>query len=318
MALLHDYFQNEKLSKSWLDRADALKARMNHVCWNGRFYTHFVKLTPVTIPGVDESAQLSLSNPADINRGAATHEMAVSIIQEYMERREKTDAFAEWFSIDPPFPDGIFGDQKLKKGAYVNGGIMPLVGGELAKAAFDHGFEAYGVDILKRYSRMISKTGETYLWYFPDGTPSTAETSTSPEATPTDGWGSSAMLYGFLEGLAGVEDRLKLFQRVRVSPRWLAAEVDQADVRVSYRASDAVFGYAFQQKEGHVLLDIQSPASKVAFHVLLPEDSEADSVSIGRKDVEFINLRRGDSSYVDFTADIGKDAAVKIRLTQRD
>ena len=318
MALLHDYFQNEKLSKSWLDRADALKARMNHVCWNGRFYTHFVKLTPVTIPGVDESAQLSLSNPADINRGAATHEMAVSIIQEYMERREKTDAFAEWFSIDPPFPDGIFGDQKLKKGAYVNGGIMPLVGGELAKAAFDHGFEAYGVDILKRYSRMISKTGETYLWYFPDGTPSTAETSTSPEATPTDGWGSSAMLYGFLEGLAGVEDRLKLFQRVRVSPRWLAAEVDQADVRISYRASDAVFGYAFQQKEGHVLLDIQSPASKVAFHVLLPEDSEADSVSIGRKDVEFINLRRGDSSYVDFTADIGKDAAVKIRLTQRD
>ena len=318
MALLHDYFQNEKLSKSWLDRADALKARMNHVCWNGRFYTHFVKLTPVTIPGVDESAQLSLSNPADINRGAATHEMAVSIIQEYMERREKTDAFAEWFSIDPPFPDGIFGDQKLRKGAYVNGGIMPLVGGELAKAAFDHGFEAYGVDILKRYSRMISKTGETYLWYFPDGTPSTAETSTSPEATPTDGWGSSAMLYGFLEGLAGVEDRLKLFQRVRVSPRWLAAEVDQADVRVSYRASDAVFGYAFQQKGGHVLLDIQSPASKVAFHVLLPEDSAADSVSIGRKDVEFINLRRGDSSYVDFTADIGKDAAVKIRLTQRD
>jgi hypothetical protein len=105
---------------------------------------------------------------------------------------------------------------------------------------------------------------------------------------------------------------------VRVSPRWLAAEVDQADVRVGYHASDAIFGYAFQQKGGHVLLDIQSPASKVAFHVLLPEDSEADSVSIAGKDVEFINLRIEASNYVDFTADIEKDAAVKICLAQRE
>ena len=318
MALLYDHFKNKKLSKSWLKRAEDLKTRMNRVCWNGKFYTHFVKLTPVTIPEVDESAQLSLSNPADINRGAAPHEMAVSIIQEYLERKERTDAFAEWFSIDPPFPDGIFGDQKLKKGAYVNGGIMPLVGGELAKAALDHGFEAYGVDILKRYSRMIAEARETYLWYFPDGSPSTKKTSTSPEATPTDGWGSSAMLYGFLEGLAGVEDKHKLFQKTRVSPRWLAAEVDQADVQVGYRSSGAVFGYAFQHKGGHVLLDVQSPGSKVEFHVLLPKNSEADSVSIEGKNVKFTNLRKGNSSYVDFASDIEKEAAVKIRLAQRE
>jgi len=136
-------------------------------------------------------------------------------------------------SIDPPFPDGVFGDEKLRKGAYVNGGIMPLVGGELAKAAFDHGFEEYGVDILKRYYDLISSSGETYLWYFPDGSPSSAKTSTSPEATPTDGWGSSAMLYGFLEGLAGVEDRLRLFEKARLSPRWPAAGVETQALRES-------------------------------------------------------------------------------------
>jgi len=318
MAVLYDHFQNNKLSKSWFDRAEALRMRMNQECWNGKFYTHFVKLTPATIPGVDESSQLSLSNPVDVNRGVATHEMAVSIIQEYRERREQTNAFAEWFSIDPPFPDGIFGDEKLKKGAYVNGGIMPLVGGELAKAAFDHGFEEYGVDILKRYSEMILKSGETYLWYFPDGTPSTAETSTSPEATPTDGWGSSAMLYAFLEGLAGVEDRLKLFKSIRLSPRWLAAGVDRAEVQVSYRSSDDVIHYTFQHEEGHVRLDVLSPLSEVAFHVLMPRNSAADSVYIDGKDVEYTNVQVEKSCYVDFKANIEKDAAIQICLTKRE
>ncbi len=318
MAVLYDHFQNNKLSKSWLNRAEALRTRMNQECWNGKFYTHFVKLSPVSIQGVDESSQLSLSNPMEINRGVATHEMAVSIIREYRERRDQTHAFAEWFSIDPPFPDGIFGDEKLKKGAYVNGGIMPLVGGELAKAAFDHGFEEYGVDILKRYSEMISKTGETYLWYFPDGTPSTAETSTSPEATPTDGWGSSAMLYGFLEGLAGVEDRLKLFKKTRLSPRWLAAGIDRAEVQIGYRNSEDVIGYTFQHEGGHVRLDVRSTLSEVAFHVLIPKNSAADSVFLDGKNVEYSNAQVEESCYVDFKARIENGAAVKISLTKRE
>jgi len=60
----------------------------------------------------------------------------------------------------------VFGDERLVGGAYCNGGIMPLVGGELARAAFDHGFEAYGVDILRRYFALASEKGESYLWYF--------------------------------------------------------------------------------------------------------------------------------------------------------
>ncbi len=318
MADLYDYFQEEKLSKSWRARAGALQKKMNEVCWNGNFYTHFVKLTPVTIRGVNESVQLSLSNPMNINRRAATHEMAVSIIREYLKRKEKSKSFAEWFSIDPPFPDGIFGDEKLKKGAYVNGGIMPLVGGELAKAALDHGFEEYGVDILKRYHEMIAKTEESYLWYFPDGTPASVERSTSPEASSTDGWGSSAMLYAFLEGLAGVEDRLKLFQKVQISPRWLAAGVDQADVQVCYKNSDASLKYTFKLKRDQIFLKVYSPVSDAAFHVLLPENSTADSVSQDGKDVGFTNQRIEHSGYVDFEAKIEKNATFIIHFTKRE
>ncbi|MFC1529752.1 hypothetical protein ACFL6R_03440 [Gemmatimonadota bacterium] len=284
----------------WDERADRLRERMNEVCWNGDFYTHFVKLSEVEIPGVDEAAQLSLSNPMDINRGAATHEMAVAIIEEYRRRRETTGAFAEWFSVDPPFPDGIFGDEKLVGGAYVNGGIMPLVGGELARAALEHGYEAYGVDILRQYLGMISGSGETYLWYFPDGTPASVETSTSPEASATDGWGSSAMLYALIEGVAGVEDEHRSFERIRLSPRWEAAGVARAEVELEYAGSGSGFGYTYEKSDGEIGLELTGRASPVTCHVLLPGESGVTSVRQGDEELEFTGVTVEASRYVDF------------------
>jgi hypothetical protein len=314
LALMYAHFNNRSRAEYWEKRANELKIQTNKTCWNGRFYTHFVKINPVEIPGVDEAEQLSLSNPMDINRGITSHEQAVTIIQEYLKRKETTQAFAEWFSIDPPFPDGIFGDEKLVAGAYINGGIMPLVGGELAKAAFEHGYESYGVDILSLYYRMIAKTGETYLWYFPDGTPSRAETSTSPEASPSDAWGSSAMLYAFLEGLAGVEDRQSLFRNAQISPRWVAADVEEAEVRVAYDCSGASLGYTFRQTADQIFLNLGAVHSEILFHVLLPKNFEAKSVDVGGKSIDFQNIKIKDSPYVDFGLDVSTETSIKIQL----
>jgi hypothetical protein len=314
MALMYANFDNRSRAEYWMKRAREMKMNIDKTCWNGRFYTHFVKITPVDIPGVDETEQLSLSNPMAINRGLASHEQAVSIIQQYLRRKENSDSFAEWFSIDPPFPDGIFGDEKLVAGAYVNGGIMPLVGGELAKAAFEHGYESYGVDILNQYHSMIAESGKTYLWYFPDGTPSTAETSTSPEASPTDAWGSSAMLYAFIEGLAGVEDRLSLLQNVQLSPRWISAGVEQAEVRVEYASSGAHLGYSFCLKEDQIRVDVQTDQAEILFHVLLPRDFEASSVKVGGTETDFQNEMIQNSPYVDFRSSVLAEASVKIQL----
>lgn len=312
LAFFYGFFGKSDLAESSRRRARILKGSLNRVCWNGRFYSHFVKITPVGIPGVDEKSQLSLSNPMDINRGVATQEMAASIIREYMTRRERTTAFAEWFSIDPPFPDGIFGDEKLKKGAYVNGGIMPLVGGELAKAAFDHGFEEYGVDILRRYFEIIDRSGETYLWYFPDGRPSSAETSTSPEATPTDGWGSSAMLYALMEGLAGVEDRRKLFDKCRLSPRWTAAGIREAEVSVAYESSGAAVGYLYRILDDRLRIEVNCKKSDLDFHILLPEKRSARSVTANGTDIEFRICRIENKNYTDFSLKTVQNTAVDI------
>jgi hypothetical protein len=113
MSVWYTYFGDVQKAKDWKIKAERIKESMNTICWNGDFYSHFVKITPVTINGVNEEYQLSLSNPMNINRGVTTSEMARSILREYKKRKEESGAFAEWFSIHPPFPDGIFGDDKL-------------------------------------------------------------------------------------------------------------------------------------------------------------------------------------------------------------
>ncbi|MFQ5571801.1 MAG: hypothetical protein ACE5G0_19145 [Rhodothermales bacterium] len=296
----------------WIEVAEGVRQRANALLFNGRFYTHFHKLTPATINGVDEAEQLSLSNPMAINRDLTTHSIATAILREYRQRREDTEAFAEWFSIDPPFPDGIFGDEKLVAGAYVNGGIMPLVGGELARAAFEHGFEQYGLETLHQYRRMIAESGETYLWYFPDGTPATEETSTSPEAAPTDGWGSSAMLYAFLEGLCGIVDQGHSFQEVRCAPRWAASYETEASVKVGYASSGATFGYQYQETERATFLTLEARHARVMLHLLLPAQCRVTLVTWNGQEVAFETVRVGESRYVDITGRVVKRADVEV------
>jgi hypothetical protein len=314
MAALYRRFGDQQKAAWWDSQAAMLHERMNRICWNGRFYTHFVKLTPVAIPGVNEAEQLSLSNPMDINRGVANHEQAVSILREYQRRAAACKAFAEWFSIEPAFPDGVFGDERLVGGAYCNGGIMPLVGGELARAAFDHGFENYGVNILKRYFQMASEKGETYLWYFPDGRHASVETSTSPEASPTDGWGSSAMLWALIEGLAGIVDLGRGFESVRLSPRWIAADVDEAEVSAGYASSGRGMRYQFHSAPDCIDLQVTTLKADLHCHVLLPPEAEPLSVIQDGAAIEFHLMHVEQSRYVDFRAQVEAESRFVIRL----
>ncbi len=285
LALMLEQLRRFQHAAHWRRFAASFRARANKVCFNGRFYTHHVHLVPVTISGVDEAAQLSLSNPMNINRGLATHAMAVSIIDEYRRRGAASGAFAPWYSIDPPFPDGVYGDDKLVGGAYCNGGIMPLVGGELIRASFDHGREEYAVDQLLKYEE-LSRSGETYLWYFPDGRHATKETSTSPEAYPTDGWGASAMLYALMEGLAGIVDTGTVFSRVALSPRWAAAGVDEAEVVAAYGASGTSIGYHYRHDPAHGCISLELEGTCDGhLHLLLPPQCRASGVRVNGRSV---------------------------------
>ncbi|MCH2613211.1 MAG: hypothetical protein MKZ70_00750, partial [Opitutales bacterium] len=266
------------------------------------------------IEGVDENSQLSFSNPMNINRGVASFEQARSILSEYRNRLATTEAFAEWFSIYPPFPYGIFGDEKIVGGAYCNGGIMPLVGGELARAYLQSGFEPEGLETLRKYHQLISRKDETFLWYFPDGTESTVDASTSPDATPTDGWGSSSMLYGLIEGLAGIQDHARHFQSVKLAPRWAAAEVADAEVSVAYQSSEKQLQYQYRASEESLSLNIESEAIHVNGEILIPPGRSVKRVSQDGNNIGFVETQIGDSRYACFVANFQGGSEFEIQL----
>lgn len=315
LARLFTRFGQSAKATHWDQFAEGLKERMNKLCWNGDFYTHFVKITDMEIPGLDEASQLSFSNPMNINRGVTSLEQAQSILQEYQRRRKSSGAFAEWFSIDPGFPNGAFGEEKMVPGAYCNGGIMPLVGGELARAYLENGFEKTGVETLQQYYSMIKEKGEAFLWYFPDGTASSIENSTSPDAMPTDGWGSSSMLWAFMEGLVGIQDQGRMLDTVCLCPRWAATSVSSAECSMGYEASGAQFAYQYEETANGINLEIVTTQSDVRLHLLLPDGATVQDIQLQSNSIESSNTNVGSSSYINcqLSAQTGTEVKIKFK-----
>ncbi|MGC9341747.1 MAG: hypothetical protein ACP5E3_03525 [Bacteroidales bacterium] len=128
---------------------EGIRKRINELSWNGEFYTHHIPEDPSIKRdlGVDENSQVVLSNAYALGAGI-DHTRASAIIETYQRiRKEKPEsALAEWYTCFPPFEKGFH----VEKWNYMNGGITPIVAGELARGAFEHGYESYAVDILRR------------------------------------------------------------------------------------------------------------------------------------------------------------------------
>jgi hypothetical protein len=112
---------------------------------------------------VDEKSQIAQGNMYSINRGLS-HEMNVAIINTYLDLRKRLPQGSpgEWYAIYPPFEKG-FGlhDEKWQ---YMNGGVAGHALGELAKGAYENGYEDYASDILVRTLDLI-KRGQNRLWF---------------------------------------------------------------------------------------------------------------------------------------------------------
>ncbi len=133
------------------ERSLQIRARLDAVAWNGRFFTHHVEDDPATVRdlGVDESTQIAMSNAYALNRGIPAAQ-AEAILGTYRALRASLPerAPAEWYAIYPPYGKGFGHDGA--KWQYMNGGVQGHAGGELARGAFRHGDETYGVETLLR------------------------------------------------------------------------------------------------------------------------------------------------------------------------
>lgn len=323
LALLNAQVGNTAKAKYWNTVADDIRTNSNRYLWDEErgYYRSFVHIDdPIPAVDSDERDKLTLGNTYAMNRADFTsHEQSVRIISEYQKRKDR--AFKEWFSINPNYGNNKFnsGSQAERAGGYVNGGIMPLVGGELARAAFANGYESYALDQLRYYIDMTTKAGnlpdgtagKTYLWYWPDG-----QAGKDDQTIPTDGWGSSAMLAAFVEGLVGIHDTSKLFEHILLTPRWAATTQEHVTSVIRYGASDAYVAYReiIDRPAQVITLEITGSPTQGDFRVLLPESSRAERITVNDKNIDFTNEDIGTSHYAIFSSSLTAFTTIRIEL----
>ncbi|NJO68015.1 MAG: hypothetical protein HC830_00930 [Bacteroidetes bacterium] len=293
LSQLYNAIGEADAAREWDLQAELFRQRLNTLCWNGKHYAHFIPEEPVPAHiQTDPINSVGLSNTYSINRGAPTREMAASIIKTYQEIGEKTknESLAPWFGIYPFIPPH-FGNYKV--GEYMNGAILPLVGGELTKAAFQNGYERYAVEQLKTLDVLLSKT-ERKLHGCINGD-GTAQT----EAIP-DEWGQAAFVSALIEGLAGVVDKNILFKEVEISPRWYFAGVEKTKVDVGYGSDGNQVSYQYAFRNNRVEIKTSGKFEKFTIRVPFPDKAKSATASVNGKNVKVTIDQVNQSKYAVF------------------
>jgi len=292
LARLYEAVGQPESAKEWSLQGDLFLQRLNAVCWNGKFYSHFVPEEPVPSQiKTDPINSIGLSNTYSINRGSTTPEMAASIIKTYQEIGEKTksESVAPWFGIYP-FIAPHFGNYAV--GEYMNGAVLPLVGGELTKAAFQNGYEKYAVEQLKVLDQLMEKNARKLPGCLnSDGT-------AQKEAIP-DKWGQAAFVSALVEGLAGVVDKSILFQEVEISPRWYFAGVEKTSVNVGYGGdgNQVSYEYSSQPKSNRVEIKTSGKFERFTLRVPFQEKAKGAIATMNGKKVQVTIEQVNQSQY---------------------
>lgn len=299
LAWLNRRLGNEARAREWEARAEVLKENIFKHLWNGRFFIHQLHLNHNGLDDL-ENERLSLSNTYDINRGLTDTAQSRAIIAEYMARRERTDCFAEWFSIDPPYPRFSI----YESGRYVNGAISPFAAGELAKAAFNNGYEAYGWDIIQRFMQLVERDGSIYFLYDTDGKP-------QPEGGPS-AWGAAALVSAVDEGLAGIRDLGVNYDEIYFAPKFPVTYYSELRYLTGYEVSGAMVDVRYILTDGGMRYDVYSPAKRIRAHLLLPKGKTCERLLVDGIESDFTTELVGESLYVNMNCAASKKISFEV------
>ena len=296
LAWMNDELGRRAKAGQWRRKAMDLQANAFRYLWNGKFFTHQLPLG--CAPADDkEDIRLTLSNTYDINRGFTTLEQARSIVEEYMFRRDTTAAFAEWFTIDPPY-EPCFGEVTVHPAnTYINGCVTSFTAGELAKAAFNCGYEAYGWDILYRLYKLMAEDGGNIYFLYNRFTKKPEDAKVGPAA-----WGAAAVISAIDEGLAGIEDLGCRYRSLGFSPRWPVTPYKELRYFSGYEVNGDIVDVRYILTDEGMRYRVDSPAREIRAHILLPDSMAASTVLLNGKPVAFRETLVGESRYVDFSA----------------
>lgn len=294
LAWMNRKLHRKAKARRWEQKAETLRENAIKYLWNGKYFKHQL---PLGCPPADdkEDIRLSLSNTYDINRHFTTTGQSRSIVEEYMFRRDTTSAFAEWFTIDPRYWPK-FGDSYAHP-AYINGLITSFTAGELAKAAFSCGYEAYGWDILCRFYENMVKNGGNVYFLYDRYTRAPQNAKLGPAA-----WGAAALISAIDEGLAGIEDIDCRYRSLGFSPRWPVTPYKELRYCTGYELSEDIVDVRYILTGAGMRYCIDSPAKDIQAHILLPEGAQVSKVLLNHRVIPFELTETGGSRYVDFSA----------------
>lgn len=296
MAVMLRALGREHDAARYIERAEHFRQRTNELCWNGKYYDHWVPLTPLELDqgGIDGRKVLSASNVLAITRGITTPEQTRAILSAYGRMLGRAGGVAEWVSAKPHWPKGFSG---IEPGESINGGILALVAGELARAALQNGRETYAISALWRIQ--IQMGGRRAV------PPGAWSVSGEPSYGVSDAVAHAALAAALMEGLAGLRDGSRGFEVAHVEPRWLASDVREAYACARYGASDSYVCYDYFNDfaQRYLKVDASGSGSTFVFHLLLPSGMQAEKVTLAARPIRYTQQPVGRRMYVDFVVE---------------
>ena len=281
MGLMYRRLGKTAEAERWDREAAGYRERASRLLWDGGKFQHHIHLDKTISHGdFDETQQLAMGNTWAVTRGLATVEQSMKVVDEYRRRHKATGHAYPWWSLQPGYPDRLnyWKDEFRKEGGYANGGLMPWVGGELCRGAFQSGREAYAVELMRQYAGHLRKTGGAQVWYWPDGTPGHRTLNEVNYA----GWGMAQWVDAMMEGLAGIRDGEGQMRAVDLRPRWGATAVKQVRVSARYAASNAYFAYRLTRAEARIEVEYTGSDKPSSMRVLLPAGWRGKGLAVER------------------------------------
>lgn len=252
MELFYRHLKDGPNAKRWQDTADALGERIMGAFWNGAYFNHWRPIVDTDkLPGGESGMKcMTLSNVYNLSRGLLNIEQARRVVEAYegLIKELGEGHCAEWVAAHPPWEPSFNG---IKPGEYVNGGILPLVAGELAKGAFRAGREDYGLSILDRLNELVERNprvanGDKHVFAQP-----TIPSALTPEGKPSNGvppaWGAAAVISAILEGLCGIRDEGCCYYKASLLSEIGRLPINQLYAVAHYPASNTYAAIAYNR-----------------------------------------------------------------------
>ncbi|MCI0512638.1 hypothetical protein L0128_05450 [candidate division KSB1 bacterium] len=165
LAEMYEFTGQIQNATKFRNRAQEILKHLIELAWNGHYFTHFIDedSTVKRNLGVDEKSQIAQGNMYSLNRGLP-HALNVAIIETYQNLRKNLPEGSpgEWYAIYPPFERG-FGTHN-SRWQYMNGGVAGHAIGEMARGAYENGYEDYASDVILRTVDLVKK-GQNRLWF---------------------------------------------------------------------------------------------------------------------------------------------------------